>query len=231
MNKILAAAAVVALRKFRRRQHLAGGLRGRAPVPAALLAFSLLLTGCTVTSGPRTSTTTATLAPGAFSMLDDAGVEQIKASRTARLDMSSGTLEKAAVNVGVSENFGPEINTKGAGKIDLTIVGPAGEVTGKTDRIRFLSGETRADFSEVTYFLTAGSREEFYELIRDGVQRYGIAKESAEGWISSTESDPASKSDFSITSGFATGLEVNYDLRYNGAKGVQVIIVHVHPAA
>lgn len=212
-------------------QNLAAPRPGRGTVAAALLTVGLLLTGCTVTSGPGTPTTTATLAPGAFSTLDDAGVEQIKASRTARLDMSSGTLEKAAVNVEANANFGPEINTRGDGKISLTIVGPTGEVTGKTDRIRFNSGKTRTDFSEVTYFLTTDSREEFYGLIRDGVERYGIDKDSAENWISSTESDPGDRSDFSITSGYATGLGVNYDLRYDGSKTTQVIIVHVSPAA
>jgi hypothetical protein len=220
---------MAAMHQSKHRHHLTGDPHRNRTVLAALLAVSLLLAGCTVTSGPSKPTSTATLAPGAFSMLDDAGVEQIKASRTARLDMSSGTLEKAAVNVGAAEIFGPEINTRGAGKIDLTIVGPSGEITAKTDRIRFLSGETRTDFREVTYFLTAESREEFYELIRDGVERYGIDKESAENWISSTESDPGDRSDFSISSGYATGIGVNYDLRYDGSKNTQVIIVHVNP--
>jgi hypothetical protein len=30
--------------------------------------------------------------------------------------------------------------------------------------------------------------------------------------------------------GTSTGLDVTYDLRYDGAKDVQVIIVHVNPA-
>jgi hypothetical protein len=203
--------------------------RALAAAIAAPLVGGLLLTGCTVTSGPGTPTATATLARGSFSTLDDAGVEQIKASRTARLDMSSGALEKAAVSV--TDAYGPEINTIGAGKIDLTTVGPEGEITAKTDRIRLNTADTRTDFSEVTYFLTTRSKEEFYELIRDGVRRYGIDGESAENWISSTESDPAGKSSFSITTGYAAGLGVNYDLRYDGSKGSQVIIVHVYPGA
>jgi len=196
---------------------------------SALVATGLLLSACTVTSGPSTPTSTVTLAPGAFSTLDPAGVAQIKASRSARLDMRSGTLEKTAVKVGATETFGPEINTVGEGKIDLTIVGPSGEVRAKTDRIRFLSGEPRTDFREITYFLTAESKEELYGLIRDGVLRYGIDQESAESWISSTERSPGGKSGFSITTGYATGFGVNYDLRYDGSKEVQVIIVHVTP--
>ena len=212
-------------------QDASRGFRRNGSAATALLVAGLLLTGCTVTSGPApTPPVMTTLAPGAFSTLDEAGVQQIKASRTARLDMRSGTLEKAAVNIDANEVFGPEINTRGSGKINLTIVGPTGEVTAQTDRIRFLSGETRTDFSSVTYFLSTESREEFFGLIRDGVQHYGIDKESAEDWISSTEQDPGGKSDFSIQPGYATGLLVNYDLRYDGSKDVQVIIVHVMPA-
>ena len=46
-----------------------------------------------------------------FSTLDAAGVENIRATRTARLDMSSGLLEKDAVRV-TKDSYGPEINTR-----------------------------------------------------------------------------------------------------------------------
>lgn len=212
----------------------------RAPAVVLLLpalAAALALGGCTL-SAPDPATPSSATSPTAgstvktseFSTLDAAGVETIRSTGTARLDMSSGTLDKESVRV-TPDSYGPEINTRGSGKINLTIVAPNGEITGETDRIRFNTTDKRADFSEVTYFLTAASAEEFFALIRDGVERYGIDADSAERWISSTESDPEGKSDFSITSGTATGLDVNYDLRYDGGKDTQVIIVHVRPAA
>jgi hypothetical protein len=155
-------------------------------------------------------------------------VDQIRQTKSARLDMSSGRLEKAAVRV-TEDSFGPEINTKDSGKIKLTIIGPNGEITGDTDRVRFNTTNKQQDFSEVTYFLTADSPDKYFELIRDGVARYGIDSGSAERWISSASKKPDYKSDFSITSGTSTGLEVNYDLRFDGAKETQVIIVHVSP--
>ena len=202
-----------------------------------VLAAGLALGGCQL-SAPDPATPSSATSPSAgstvktseFSTLDAAGVETIRSTGAARLDMSSGTLDKAAVQV-TPDSYGPEINTRGAGKINLTIVAPSGEITGETDRIRFNTTDKRTDFSEVTYFLTAQSAEEYFALIREGVQRYGIDGDSAERWISSTESDPEGKSDFSITSGTATGLDVNYDLRYDGGKDTQVIIVHVRPAA
>jgi hypothetical protein len=60
------------------------------------------------------------------------------------------------------------------------------------------------------------------------VNRYGIDPESAERvieWISS----PEDRTDFAISPGTSTGLEVTYDLLYDGSKTVQVIIVHVCP--
>jgi hypothetical protein len=172
----------------------------------------------------------STMSTSEFSTLDAAGVAAIRESKTARLDMSSGRLEKAAVRV-TEDSYGPEINTRDSGKISLTIVAPSGEISGETDRIRFNTTDKRQDFSELTYFLTAESADEYFGLIRDGVERYGIDADSAERWIAGARRDPERKSDFSITSGTSTGLEVNYDLRYDGTKDTQVIIVHVSPAA
>ena len=206
-------------------------LRRQAAVVLLALSVCLALAGCQI-SGTATEPTSqgSTMSTSEFSTLDAAGVAAIRESKTARLDMSSGRLEKAAVRV-TEDSYGPEINTRDSGKINFTIVAPSGEISGETDRIRFNTTDKRPDFSEVTYFLTADSPDEYFELIRDGVERYGVNADSAERWIAGAQRDPERKSDFSITSGTDTGLEVNYDLRYDGTKDTQVIIVHVSPAA
>jgi hypothetical protein len=194
------------------------------------LAASLALTACR----PAVPTPTASISQGStvntseFSTLDAAGVAEIRERKTARLDMGSGTLQKAAVRV-TEDSSGPEISTKDSGKINLTIVGPEAEVGGETDRIRFNTTDSRPDFSEITYFLTADSVEEYFELIRDGVERYGIDPAAADRWLSTATEKPGFKSNFSLPSGTSTGLDVNYDLRYDGGKDTQVIIVHVRP--
>ncbi|QOT19368.1 hypothetical protein [Paenarthrobacter sp. YJN-5] len=66
-------------------------------------------------------------------------------------------------------------------------------------------------------------------LICDWVEAHGIDKEPADRWIEDISAKPEQKSTFAITSGTSTGLEVTYDLRYDGSKNVQVIIVHVNP--
>jgi hypothetical protein len=131
-----------------------------------------------------TSSAGSTVNTSEYSTLDAAGVAAIRNSKPARLDMTSGRVSKEAVRV-TQDSYGPEINTRGSGKISLTIAAPAGDIS--------------------------------------------ISADSAENWISSTQADPGSRSDFSITSGRSTGLDVNYDLRYDGGKDTQVIIVHVRP--
>lgn len=213
--------------------------RQRPAVVRAGLAVlaAVALAGC-MPAAPTPASPTSALQPSPgstvktseFSTLDAAGVDTIRESRTARLDMRSGTLQKASVRL-ADDSFGPEINMRDTGKISLTIAGPSGTIEGETDRIRFNTTQSRPDFREVTYFLTATSLEEYIGLIRDGVEKYGVDPASAERWISSVKGNPGTKSDFSITSGTSTGLEVNYDLRYDGSKDVQVIIVHVNPLA
>ncbi|MGR0159161.1 hypothetical protein ACUUMC_04505 [Paenarthrobacter nitroguajacolicus] len=115
------------------------------------------------------------------------------------------------------------------GLMELNIEAPKGLISAKTDRLRLNGMNNRSDFRELTFFLRADSFEDFTALIRDGVDRYGIPSESAEGWIESMSNRTEDEGDFSLAAGTATGLEVSYDLRYDGSKGVQVIIVHVHP--
>lgn len=209
------------------------------PAVLALVSLGLLATtACQVplpvpqsqSSETSSSSQGSTVITSEFSTLDAAGVDRIRTDKQARLDMSSGSLQKSAVRVS-EDSYGPEINTQDSGKINLTIVGPSGEINSQTDRIRFKTTDTRPDFTEVTYFLTADSLEGFTTLIRDGVDKYGIGADDAERWIASTSQDPGSKSDYSLTSGTSTGLEVNYDLRFDGSKDSQVIIVHVSPAS
>ncbi|XAS67275.1 hypothetical protein V3C33_17845 [Micrococcaceae bacterium Sec5.7] len=206
--------------------------RRQAAVVLLALTGSLAMAGCQLNGPIATEPTSqgSTVSTSEFSTLDAAGVDRIRTGRTARLDMSSGTLQKADVRV-TADSYGPEIKVKDGGKIALTIVGPAGEIEGETDRIRFNTTDARADFSEVTYFLTTGSMDGYVSLIHEGVDKYGISSEVAERWIDSMGKRPRDKSDFALDPGTSTGLSVTYDLRYDGAKDTQVIIVHVAPAS
>ncbi|QOD06145.1 hypothetical protein [Pseudarthrobacter sp. BIM B-2242] len=198
---------------------------------ALLIAVPLLLTGCVVPYGGATPTATASAPPdGAkvYSTLDEAGIEQIKDDKRARLDMTAGNLKKSGVGLDDGAAEAPSVHITD-GVMDLVIEAPYTDITAQTDRLRLNGLNRRADFTEVTYFLTAGSLEELSGLIRDGVGRYGIPSEPAERWIESISAKPDQRSDFAIAPGTLTGLQVTYDLRYDGSKETQVIIVHVSP--
>ena len=198
-------------------------------IAASFLLVPLLLTGCVVPDGGADAATTATAAADGYARLDEAGIAQIKASKSARLDMTSGQLTKESVGLENGTSRAPDVLMRD-GVMELNIEGPRGSISATTDRLRLNGMNNRSDFTEVTYFLTAESLEDFTALIRDGVDRYGIPSESAERWIKSMSSRPEDKSDFALGPGTSTGLDVTYDLRYDGAKDVQVIIVHVSPA-
>lgn len=196
---------------------------------AILLAVPLVLTGCVVPYGGENLRGTATAIPGdGYARLDEAGIAQIKTAKAARFDMSSGQLTKESVDLKDGSSEAPDVIMRD-GLMALEIQGPSGTVNAQTDRLRLNGMNTRSDFTEVTYFLTADSLQEYTALIRDGVDRYGIDSESAERWIESTSSRAEKRSDFAIQPGTSTGLEITYDLRYDGSKDVQVIIVHVSP--
>jgi hypothetical protein len=66
---------------------------------AIFLLAPLLLTGCVVPYGGSTPTATTVTPPAGaktFATLDAAGIKQIKASKTARFDMTTGWLRKAS---------------------------------------------------------------------------------------------------------------------------------------
>ena len=198
---------------------------------ALLLAVPLLLTGCVVPYGGATPPATASNPPAGakiYSTLDEAGIEQIKDDKRARLDMTSGYLMKKGVGLDEGAAEAPSVHIPD-GVMDLIIEAPYTTITAQTDRLRLNGLNRLADFTEVTYFLTASSLEELSGLIRDGVARYGIPSDPAERWIESISAKPDQKSDFAIAPGASTGLQVTYDLRYDGSKDTQDIIVHVSP--
>lgn len=197
---------------------------------AVLLAVPLLLAGCAAPSNEPTPAVSSNPPAGAkiYSTLDDAGIKDIKkSSKYILLDMESGRLTKESVGLPDGTSQAPDIHTDRP--IEVIIEAPHKAITARSDRIRLNGMNTGPDFSEVTYFLTAKSLDELSELIRYGVGRYGIDSASAEDWIEAVSAKPDQKSDFAIGAGTSSGVQVTYDLRYDGSKDTQVIIVHVNP--
>ena len=192
---------------------------------AALACFAL--TGCGFTlGGPSTNTQEAPMPTTEFSLLNEQGVAQIKESKSIRLDFRTGALIKHEVGLPDSA-YGPELVAPRGQKFLLSIVGSEDTVTAETDHVRFTTTDTMPTLDIIYYFLTADTGEEYFALVREGVEKYGIDRADAENWIDSVKARPDEKHEYVLTPGFSPGFGVTYDLRYDGSKATQVIIVSV----
>lgn len=207
----------------------AGSRAGDRNLAAIVAAVSLAggLAGCTISvNNPATPTREGSVAPTGFSRLDEAGVAEIKETGSVRLDLSAGMLAKSEVGL-APDSYAPDLQAPEGGSLDLEITGPAGVLNAKTDRVRFTTTDTSTDVDPIYYFLTANSLEEYVQLLRDGIQDYGLDADATERWIAGAESDPAKKGSYSLGDGSTLGITVGYDLRYDGSKETQVVIVTV----
>ncbi|ALV47182.1 hypothetical protein MB46_18490 [Arthrobacter alpinus] len=205
-------------------------IRRRAVLAGAAVVLGTVLSGCgfTVrrTSGPPTFTPEELVDGGEFSTLDELGIARAKASQSLRLDFREGTIAKADVGLPDS-SYGPDVVANKGEKLQLTIRGTTGTLEADTDHVRFFTTDTSPELSVITYFLTAETLDEYGQLLRDAVSDYGLDSEAVERWIEGTRDDPGGKSSYAVGVGDSLGFDVGYDLRYDGGKEIQVIIVSV----
>jgi hypothetical protein len=211
--------------------------RGPASVPrrtaiaiALIVATTLTLSACGITvSGPERTTCSSDTAEhtSALSTIDPEGVACIREFHEARFDMSHGTIDKTSLGLRGDE-YAPDVSSDD-GLIDLGILGPEGTLVASTDRIRFFTTDTQPDVDRITYFLVADTPEQFFEMLRDGSDAYGIDRASVEDWIGAVSSDGDGVSDYSFQPGTSLGMNVNYDVRYDANASKQIVIVDVYP--
>lgn len=161
-----------------------------------------------------------------FSTLDELGIARVKASKSLRLDFRGGSIAKS--DVGLQDSaYGPDVVALDGEMLRLTIRGTGGTLEAATDHVRFFTTETSPELTMVTYFLTAETLDEYVQLLRDAVQEHGLDAEAVERWVEETETDPGDKDSHAIGSESDKGFYLGYDLRYDGGKEIQVIIVTV----
>lgn len=199
----------------------------RGAAAAALVAVALSGCGFSIHPGDQKPECTREEPEGSFSTIDPEGIACILESHEARFDLRNGTIDKTALGLPADE-YAPDVQSRD-GLISLEILGPEGVLEASTDRIRFFSTDDDADVSAITYFLTADTPEEFFTLLEDGSDAYGIDRDSVDRWIDSVTGETDAVSDFAFAPGTALGMNVSYDLRYDEAASVQVVIVEVYP--
>lgn len=195
---------------------------------AVVLGSALGGCGFTVrrTSGPPSFPAEELVDNGEFSTLDELGIARAKASKSLRLDFREGTIAKSDVGLPDSSH-GPDVVAAEGEKFQLTIRGTEGTLEAETDHVRFFTTDTSPVLTVITYFLTAETLDEYVQLLRDAVQEYGLDSDAVERWVEGMRGNPGDKSSYAIGVGDAKGFDVGYDLRYDGGKDKQVIIVSV----
>lgn len=205
--------------------------RGRVAVLVATLFIACGLTSCGFTVGePNNATEGSTMKTTEFSRLDDAGVAQILASKSMRLDFRQGAIPKA--DVGLPESaYAPDVVAPMGDKFKLSITGGSGTLAAETDHVRFTTTDTNPDLDLIYYFLTTEDLDQYVQLLRDAVTDYGLNADATNRWIDDALKNPEKKSNYSLGNGNKLGFNVGYDLRYDGSKKTQVIIVAVSAAS
>jgi len=160
-------------------------------------------------------------------MLDPEGIACILESHEARFDLRNGTIDKAAIGL-PADGYAPDVQSRD-GLIHLEILGPEGVLEASTDRIRFFTTDNVAAVSAITFFLVADTPAEFFALLEEGSDAYGIDRDSVDRWIESVDSEPNAVSDFAFAPGTTLGMNVSYDVRYDESASTQVAIVEVYP--
>lgn len=188
---------------------------------ALFLLVPLLLAGCAQAPGGGLLD-----AAPAYSTLNDTGVEKIKTTKSALLDMSSGKLTRAAAGVD-SDATGTVIDVPEG--LDLKIVGPKGSVEAKTTLLEFSAQAGGTDISRISYRLKADSDEAYFAMLNDGIKKYAIPGYATSRFIEAISEHPDFSGTNDLGTGRAAGVEVEYEAVYNASDSTRVINVSVTP--
>ncbi len=199
---------------------------------AVVLTFTVtLLAAIAVTNRtrPTTSSTAGLLRQDQYSYLTHEGVQQIKDNRRARFDLRDHTLTNEEAGVPPESTGEVIIGNPGDPDIDLTLVGPNGEVTISTQTIWFthLDEDT---FTEIVFWRAFDTPEGAQQELAQANPRWGIRPSKVETWTGIAKDAGDEKEKWNLGSGIGpTGLIV--DMNASSKNGIQVFhyIVDLDP--
>lgn len=157
----------------------------------------------------------------AYSKLDEAGVEKIKADKRAVLDLRSGKL-----TAGVSGLESTSATVEVPEGLDLTIVMPKGSVDVKTTRLKYTTSNEHLG-NKITYEVRADSNDAYFALLNDGTKDYGIPSYPVSQWIRAIKGTPDFDDATDLGVGYSTGLAMRYETAYDGPDGALFLGVTV----
>ncbi len=164
-----------------------------------------------------------------FSVLTDDGVQQIKDTGRARFDLRDRVLTNAEAGVAPESRQEVIIGNPGDPDIQLTLVGPEGEVTISTQTIWFTHLDEHS-FTEIIFFRAFDTPETAQQELNEAVTRWGILPENIEMWSSVSGKVQDDKVRRSLGTGVgATGLIVGMNASIKNGNQVFHYIVDLDP--
>lgn len=151
-------------------------------------------------------------------------MDQIKATKTAVLDMRSGKLTRAAAGL---DGTAASASIEAPEGIELRIVGPKGVVEAKAKSLSFSVYDGSPDVTEISYSLMADSNDAYFAMLNDGIKKYGMPGYATSRWIEAMKETPDFSETNDLGTGRAPGVQVQYEAEYDAAEGHRVINVSV----
>jgi hypothetical protein len=161
------------------------------------------------------------------SQFDEAGLKEIAATCQVTFDLTTNQLLKEDLGLPATARSVPNLSVDGL--MTVTLHGSHGTLTAHTDHLRFFTVAQEAWVTEISYFLTADTPEEFFTILRDGAEAYGFDKASVEREIKYMKDYPDRKSNGALQPGYKLGFQVVYDFTYRGLGRVNTVIVSINP--
>ncbi|WP_207841841.1 hypothetical protein [Williamsia soli] len=156
-------------------------------------------------------------------------MQQIKDNRRARFDLSDRTLTNEEAGVPPESTSDVIIGNPGDPDIDLTLVGPTGEVTISTQTIWFTHLD-EGRFTEIIFWRSFDTPEGAQQELAQANPRWGIHPENVEMWTSVSSRAGSEKVRRSLGTGIGpTGLIVGMNASTKNDVQVFHYIVDLDP--
>lgn len=202
----------------------------RAAVLGVLLLFPALHVGCTPdgeSQNPNGSATEADTEPE-FSRLDDEGIERIKSSGNARLDLRSVPMNAGEHGLDDLEKLGPQVSAENGKELHIELVAPGGKLQLNASTMSFFASEEPEGILSVDFIRPFDSLAEACKDMTEHAQQFGWSENEIDGWCSNTSAEPGANSTLAAGIG-DIGLPASVTARTGDNSTVLQYTIHTDP--
>lgn len=202
----------------------------RVAILGALLLFPAFLVGCTPDGDSQNPNGSAAEADTEteFSRLDDEGIERIKSSGHARLDLRSVPMNAGEHDLDDLEKLGPHVSAEKGKELHIELVAPGGQFQLIASTMSVFASEEPEGILSVDFIRPFDSLAEACKDMTEHAQQFGWSEEEIDGWCSNTSANPGANS--TVAAGIGDiGLPVSVTARTGDNSAVLQYTIHTDP--